>query len=98
MKTAKFLGKDVTDEQVAGLREHLKFSRMATNPLVNMEKLLPNKACMNDPNCKFIRKGKIGDWTNYMSEDLSRRFDKWTDEHLRGTGLQFHMDIVSDEE
>ncbi|XP_014486777.1 PREDICTED: sulfotransferase family cytosolic 1B member 1-like [Dinoponera quadriceps] len=97
-KTATFLGKNVTDEQIVELCEHLKFSKMATNPSVNLEKLLSDEARQEDPNYKFIRKGKVGDWINYMSKDLSQRFDEWTEEHLRGTGLQFHTDLVGDEE
>lgn len=98
-KTAKFLSKNVTDEQIIGLCEHLKFSKMATNPSVNMELLLENRETKeDDPDYKFIRKGKIGDWMNYMTEDLARRFDEWTEKHLCGTGLKFHTDIASDEE
>lgn len=97
-KTATFLGKNVTDEQIVELCEHLKFSKMAANPSVNMEKLLSNETQQENPNDKFIRKGKVGDWVNYMSKDLSQRFDKWTEEHLRGTGLQFLTDVIDEEE
>ncbi|CAL1686316.1 unnamed protein product [Lasius platythorax] len=98
-KTAKFLSKNVTDEQIVELCEHLKFSKMATNTSWNLELLLGNrKAQEDDPNNKLIRKGKVGDWTNYMSEDLARRFDEWTEKHLCGTGLKFHTDIASKEE
>ncbi|XP_071557247.1 luciferin sulfotransferase-like [Temnothorax nylanderi] len=98
-KTAKYLGKIVTDEQVIGLREHLKFSKMVENPSVNIKPMVDDKDEPNDdPNLNFIRKGKVGDWMNYMSEDLARRFDKWTEEHLYGTGLKFDVDVMSDEE
>jgi len=97
-KAAKFLGKSVTDEQIVGLCEHLTFSKMAANPSVNVQLLLNGTEELKNPNYKFIRKGKVGDWTNYMSEDLARRFDKWTEEHLRGTDLKFDTDVVSDEE
>lgn len=98
-KTAKFLSKNVTDEQIVGLCEHLKFSKMATNPSVNMELLLGSrKAQEDDPDYKFIRKGKVGDWTNYMSEDLARRFDEWTEKNLCGTGLKFHTDNIASDE
>lgn len=96
-KAAKFLGKNITDEQINELREHLKFKKMATNPSMNMEMLLENVPT-NDPNLKFIRKGQIGDWKNYMSEELARRFDEWTEKHLYGTGLKFDTNIIVDEE
>ncbi|XP_003704743.2 sulfotransferase 2 [Megachile rotundata] len=95
-KTAKFLGKSVTDEQVAGLSEHLKFSKMAANPAINLESILPQKGVPEDD--KFIRKGKVGDWRNYMSEEVSKRFDEWTEKHLRGSDLEFDKEVISYEE
>ncbi|XP_026674212.1 sulfotransferase family cytosolic 1B member 1 [Ceratina calcarata] len=95
-KTAEFLGKTVTEEQIGELSEHLKFSKMATNPAINLEHILPQKDLPDDD--KFIRKGKVGDWRNYMSEELSQRFDEWTEKNLRGSGLDFDKEILSYEE
>lgn len=61
---------------------------MAANPAINLEGIITNYD-PSDPENKFIRKGKVGDWKNYMSEDLSRRFDEWTEKNLAGTGLTF---------
>ncbi|OXU22108.1 hypothetical protein TSAR_000660 [Trichomalopsis sarcophagae] len=96
-KTAKFLKKKLTDEQVAQLSDHLSFPKMAANPSVNYEQVLAQKnVCPSDPNTKFIRKGKVGDWRHYMSEDLSRKFDEWTERNLKGTGLKFVTDDFED--
>lgn len=98
-KAAKFLNKTVTDEQIVGLCEHLKFSKMVANPSVNIELVLRNMETReNHSDLKFIRKGKVGDWTNYMSEDLARRFDEWTQKHINGTDFKFHTDVILDEE
>ncbi|CAL7938171.1 unnamed protein product [Xylocopa violacea] len=91
-KTAKFMNKTVTDEQIAGLSEHLKFSKMATNPAINLEQLLPRHDVPDDE--KFIRKGKVGDWRNYMSEELSQRFDEWTEKNLRGSDLDYNKEVA----
>ena len=61
---------------------------MAKNPAINLEGILTNTGS-NDPNKKFIRKGEVGDWKNYMSDDLSRRFDEMTEKNFAGTGLTF---------
>ncbi|KAI4491865.1 hypothetical protein M0804_003257 [Polistes exclamans] len=93
-KTTKFLDKTITNEQIIELSEHLKFSKMAANPAVNLEQILKQKgADENDPNAKFIRKGKVGDWKNYMSEDLSIKFDNWMKKHLEGTDLKLETEI-----
>lgn len=95
-RTARFLGKTATDEQIAELSEHLKFSKMAANPAVNLDHILPHKDLSE--NEKFIRKGKVGDWRNYMSEELSQRFDEWSEKHLRGSGLDFDKEVDSYDE
>jgi hypothetical protein len=97
-KTAQFLGKPVTEKEVEGLTQHLKFSKMAANPAVNMEFLLEQMKDKVQPDCKFIRKGKVGDWRNYMSDDLSRRFDEWTEKNLKNTGLSFDTNLPDNEE
>lgn len=66
---------------------------MRENPALNLESFIKAK---NGPEFKsksdnemFIRKGQVGDWKNYMKPELSERFDKWTEENLKGTGLTF---------
>lgn len=87
MKTAQFLEKTVTAEQADELAKHLEFSKMAANPAINLESVLTK----NTDAPKFIRKGQVGDWRNHMSEDLSCKFDEWTENHSKGTGLHFDV-------
>lgn len=95
-RTAKFLGKTPTEKQIADLSEHLKFSKMAANPAINMELIVPQKDVPE--NDKFIRKGKVGDWRNYMSEELSQTFDEWIERHSRESGLVFDKEAMSYDE
>ncbi|PSN58317.1 hypothetical protein C0J52_00106 [Blattella germanica] len=89
-KTADFLGKTMTDAQVDELAEHLSFQSMRKNPAVNLEGLMALKnGPEQKPDLKFIRKGEVGDWKNHMSPEMAARFDAWTEENLRGTGLSF---------
>lgn len=93
-KTAKFLNKKITEEQIEQLKDHLKFSKMKSNPAVNLEEILPLKnGNKDDPNIRFLRKGQIGDWKNYMSKDLERRFNEWTERNFKGTGFKFNADV-----
>ncbi|XP_063979031.1 luciferin sulfotransferase [Diachasmimorpha longicaudata] len=89
MQTAEFLEKTVTPEQAEELSKHLAFSKMAANPAINLESILTSNT--NDPDTKFIRKGQVGDWRNHMSEELSCRFDEWTEKNTKGTGLKFDI-------
>ncbi|XP_026322931.1 sulfotransferase 1C2 [Hyposmocoma kahamanoa] len=91
-KTAAFLGKTLTDSQVDKLCDHLSFQNMKKNRAVNLEAILEKsfgKSYLEETTLRFIRKGEIGDWKNYMSDDLSRRFDQWAEQHIQGTGLSF---------
>lgn len=83
-RMAKFLNKNVTDEQMQVLAKHLEFSKMAANPAINLEGIL--NSGNDNPDEKFIRKGKVGDWKNYMNAELASRFDDWTAKNLKGTG------------
>lgn len=89
---ARFLeiGRQLTDQEVQQLCNHLQFDRMQRNPAVNLESLLKiSEEVTGETSVKFIRKGAIGDWKNYMSDMLSDRFDLWIRKHSEGTGLEF---------
>lgn len=87
---AKFLGVEnsITDKDVAQMCDHLQFDRMQKNPAVNIKSFLTLNGD-KEKNVQFIRKGQIGDWKNYMSSELSDRFDEWTRKNTEGTGLEF---------
>jgi len=55
-KMAKFLGKDLSQEQLDRLREHLKFENIEKNEAVNNEHG-KKTGFMNEDQGKFIRKG-----------------------------------------
>lgn len=92
-KCAKFLGVEnrLTDSDVAQMCDHLKFDRMQKNPAVNIGTYLPLNGD-KEKSVQFIRKGQIGDWKNYMSTELSERFDEWTRKNTEGTGLDFEYE------
>lgn len=83
-----FMGKPVelNELNVSDLCDHLRFEKMQQNPAVNAESIL--SLTTSSPE-KFIRKGQVGDWKNYMSDWMSDRFDDWTQYHTKGTGLTY---------
>ncbi len=91
-QVCKFLGKHYTDAQIDGLLEHLSFMKMRQNPAINLEPILeqmfePVERKTSDN--KFIRKGQVGDWRNYLSEDMAMEFDKLNEEQWTEIGLNF---------
>ncbi|XP_043204345.1 sulfotransferase 1C4-like [Amphibalanus amphitrite] len=91
-KVAKFLGKDFTDEQVDKLAEHLHFDNFKNNPWVNYE-YMKALGLMYPDRGSFIRKGKVGDWKNHFTPEMTEKFDKWVEEKLKGTDLAFVEDL-----
>lgn len=87
-RSARFLNvsKQLDDASLQRLCDHLKFDSMQRNEAINLEKVLPQVET------KFIRKGKVGDWRNHMTDAMSARFDAWSEAHLRGSGLKFDYD------
>nr|CAD7206139.1 unnamed protein product [Timema douglasi] len=89
-QTARFLGKTLSESDVKVLTEHLSFNKMKQNPAVNLEPIIAKKNgpdYLSSTSLRFIRKGEVGDWRNHMEPDMAARFDAWTEENLRGTGL-----------
>lgn len=41
-------------------------------------------------NCDFFRKGQVGDWKSFFTEDMAKRMDQITDDKLNGSGLTFY--------
>ncbi|XP_048515989.1 luciferin sulfotransferase-like [Athalia rosae] len=86
-RTAKFLGKNLTSDEVAALEKHLSFESMKKNPAVNNESLVRFfRDTMNTGGeGTFLRSGKSGQWKTYFSPELIKQFDDWTSENLKGT-------------
>uniref|UniRef100_A0A1B6DEM3 Sulfotransferase domain-containing protein n=1 Tax=Clastoptera arizonana TaxID=38151 RepID=A0A1B6DEM3_9HEMI len=97
LKTAEFLGVSYSDDKITQLLDHLSFKGMRENNTLNLDPILQVK---NGPgfvykdDVRFIRKGQIGDWKNYMDDEMAGRFDRWTEENLRGSGLSFESSVV----
>ncbi|XP_046383768.1 luciferin sulfotransferase-like [Ischnura elegans] len=90
---ANFMGMKISEEDVLRLEEYLSFGSMQKNPAVNLQPLMSTlrgndyMGAQDRPN--FIRKGKVGDWKNYMTPELATKFDKWIADNIHGTDLSF---------
>ena len=83
---AKFLGKDVTDEKVQSLIDHLCFENMKSNKSVNYKEFTSKE------DEHFMRKGEVGDWKNYFTDEMNRRMDEAIEKHLKPIGLEFRYE------
>ncbi|XP_063697585.1 sulfotransferase 1 family member D1-like [Culicoides brevitarsis] len=76
--TAKFLEKEITDEQVEELFKHLQVDEMRNNPSCNQDDLVFMSSTLfnsPDPNFSFIRRAKVDAFKDEMSDDIQGKFD-----------------------
>ena len=66
--------------QICELVEHLKFDNMKKQAVFNY---------ISNPKKGRLRKGEVGDWRNYFDEKTDEKWDKWIQDNVEGTGLQF---------
>ena len=93
-KVAKFLEKELTPDQIQKLTTHLSFKEMKQNISVNNEDIR-EAAFVPGSEGSFIRKGEVGDWKNYFTDDMNRRMDAVSDSHFNGMGLNFKYELDS---
>ena len=83
---ASFIGTDISSDVVSKIAEMTAFDNMKNNDTANYEWRF-----RNSPH-KFMRKGAVGDWKNYFTEEQSAHVDKLYKERLSGSGLQFDFE------
>lgn len=87
-QVAQFLGKTLDDKIVDVILEKCAFDSMKDNPKVNKS----NLPFMKIDIVPFIRKGKVGDWKNYFTEEQMKLIDRQYQERLLVKGLQFEFE------
>nr|XP_054767555.1 sulfotransferase 1C2A-like [Lytechinus pictus] len=92
---AEFMGKSPSDDVIAKIAEASTFKAMKNNPASNPDTLIMadiEQAGMEKPKDKsFMRKGVVGDWKNYFTDDQNKRFDELYEKEMAGSGLEFEF-------
>ena len=84
LKIAEFLGFDLSDKVVDLIVEKTSLKDMSKE----INSMLKDVPTWNQEG-KFIRKGEVGDWVNYFSEEQSEYIDTKCKEYLEPLGLTF---------
>ncbi|KAM9852370.1 amine sulfotransferase-like isoform 2-T2 [Aulostomus maculatus] len=85
-----FLGKELTDEQLANVVKHSTFNNMKKIPQANYEQV-PGEL-LNHHQGRFMRKGTIGDWKNHFTVAQNETFDKVFQTEMKDFPLSFIWD------
>lgn len=71
----------LTSSQMASLKKHCSFDEMKNNPFVNYSNW-DDLGLRNKSESQFFRKGKIGDWKNYLNIAQIAALDRYENAHL----------------
>ncbi|KAK2164619.1 hypothetical protein LSH36_61g08010 [Paralvinella palmiformis] len=71
---SSFLGKSVDEKQMLEIAFQCSFSQMKSNPLVNYS-WWHDLGISDKKQTDFMRKGKVGDWMNYYTEDMLKKIN-----------------------
>ncbi|MDJ0594677.1 MAG: sulfotransferase domain-containing protein [Pleurocapsa sp. MO_226.B13] len=83
-KLAAFLGKKLTADAIEKIDEESSFANMKANRDVNYSQV----ASMGCEICPFIRKGQVGDWSDYFTKTQNRFFEQKFEAWMVSSDLQ----------
>ena len=81
-KVAEFLDVALTDADVDNIVENTSFEVMKRNPDTNFQQWVKNGMFPQPDEGTFMRKGVVGDWKNYFTEEENEAFMKWRNEEV----------------
>nr|CAH7741710.1 unnamed protein product [Callosobruchus chinensis] len=85
-KVANFLRKQLTEEQVAQLAQHLSFESVKNNIAINNQAEIRRrreKLGLSNIEGNHIRTGKIDSYKEEMTPELIEQMDIWIEENTR---------------
>ncbi|XP_034535450.1 sulfotransferase family 5A, member 1 [Notolabrus celidotus] len=95
-KVSSFLECPLVEDEVNTCVKHCSFSSMKHNNMVNYT-LIPQEI-MDHSKGSFMRKGKIGDWKNMLTEEQNQSFDKVYKSKMQDCTLEFVWEEQNEEE
>ena len=88
-RVAKFLDKELSENDIQILLNHLDFKNFKNNSAVNNE--VWKSFGLAKQEGSFIRKGEVGGWKKEMEDhpEIVEKLSNWVDESLKATGIVF---------
>ena len=81
-RVADVLGVSLTDADVADIVKNTSFEVMKENPDTNYRQWEGSGVVSGTEEGTFMRKGVIGDWKNYFTDEENEAFLKWWNEDV----------------
>ncbi|XP_046958961.1 amine sulfotransferase-like [Lynx rufus] len=91
-KVCKFLGKELSEEEMDSIVRQATFQNMKYDPRANYKNVIKTRYGL-EAKGHFLRKGTIGDWKNHMTVEQNERFDKIFQRKMKDFPLKFIWDM-----
>ncbi|XP_053757268.1 amine sulfotransferase-like [Panthera pardus] len=91
-KVCKFLGKELSEEEMDAIVRQATFQNMKYDPRANYKNIIKTRYGL-EAKGHFLRKGTIGDWKNHMTVEQNERFDKIFQRKMKDFPLKFIWDM-----
>ncbi|GIX78763.1 sulfotransferase 1E1 [Caerostris darwini] len=88
-KIAEFLNRKLNPEELNAIKEHCEFKNMSKHKTT----ALSEDSAVDKKASSFYRKGQVGDWKNYFTEEMLKKLDEKVEKVLKGSGLQYTYEI-----
>ncbi|XP_013410941.1 sulfotransferase 1A1 [Lingula anatina] len=86
VKISQFLGKTLSSVSMEKIVNYTSFDSMKKNPATRISAITD---AIDESVSPFYRKGMVGDWRNYFTEQQNTIFEKTFREKMDGSGLSF---------
>ena len=89
---ASFIGYKLEPQVVNSIAEQSTFQSMQKTFAPHFKEAATDSGWLKkESDWSFYRKGQVGDWKNYFTEDQNRRFDEEYAKRMSGSGLDFEF-------
>ena len=86
---SEYLGIPLTHEQIADIIHYSSFEQMKNCTSAKLVAAYPATDASVSP---YVRKGEVGDWKNYMTEEESHKIDTLCREKLAQIGVKYRFE------
>ena len=84
------MNKELNEEDLGKMKDYCSFENMKKNDKANFSHLVSeNKMTSDRKGVGLVRKGIIGDWRNYFTDEMRQKMDRLIWEKLEPLGLRF---------
>ena len=91
IRIANFLDKPLSEKRICELEESCSFGSMKENKTTNYSWW--SKMGLWNNNVQFMRKGRVGDWQEHLSEEQSKEIDAMVEKYISPLGITFKYEL-----